>query len=150
MGQSYTFLRYHVIVGTKDRRPLITPAIRTRLYDYIGGILKNENGRLLAAGGTANHTHLLISTHPQTSIAEIMRLVKTNSSKWVHATFPDQGDFAWQTGYGAFTVSHSTIEQVKRYIADQETHHRRVSFEEEFTAFLQRHGITYDERYLWT
>ena len=149
MGQSYTCLYYHAVFGAKGRQPLITAPIRTRLYDYIGGIIKHDDGRLLAAGGTANHVHLLISLHPRTSLAEAMRLVKANSSKWLHDTFSDQAAFAWQAGYGAFSVSHSNIEQVKRYITNQEEHHRRVSFEEEFVAFLRRHGIGYDEHYLW-
>jgi len=149
MGQSYTCLRYHVIFSTKNRRPQITPDLRQRLYDYMGGIIKGENGRLIASGGTPDHVHLLISLHPQTSVAEIMRLMKTNSSKWTHETFPRKADFAWQTGYGAFSVSHSNLGQVQRYITNQEEHHRQVSFEEEFVAFLRRHGVDHEEKYLW-
>lgn len=147
MGQSFTSLTVHVIFSTKDRRPLITPEIAARLYDYVGGIVRNLNGQLLAAGGTADHLHLLVAIHPQTGVAELVRVIKANASKWVRETL-QVTDFAWQTGYGAFTVSHSNREDLRRYIDTQVEHHRRVSFEEELVAFLKRHGVAYDPRYL--
>ncbi len=147
MGQSFTSLTVHVIFSTKDRRPLITPDLRQRLFDYIGGIVRKNNGQLLAAGGTADHVHLLVALHPQTAVADMVRLIKANASKWVRQTV-GKSDFAWQTGYGAFSVSHSNREDVRRYIATQEEHHQRVSFDEEWVAFLKRHDIPYDERYL--
>lgn len=150
MPSSYTCLYYHIIFSTKDRRPLINPDLQTRLYDYMGGIITHEKGRLLAAGGAADHVHLLVSMTAQISLSDLMRLVKANSSKWVHETFPEHRDFRWQDGYGAFTVSASAIADVKRYITQQELHHRRVSFQEVFLAFLRRHGIEYDQRYIWT
>ena len=148
MGQSFTCLRFHLIFGTKDRRPWIDIELKQRLYDYIGGIVRAERGVLLAVGGTADHVHLLISAGQQTSVADLIRVVKTNSSKWVHETFPAKAGFAWQPGYAAFTVSQSNTEQVRRYLAGQEEHHRRVSFDEEFVAFLDRHGVEYDARFL--
>ena len=148
MSQSYTCLCYHVIFATKGREPSITAEVQKRLYDYIGGIIKGENGYLLAVGGVADHVHLLIVLHPQSSVAEVMRLVKANSSKWVHETFPGKNRFTWQVGYGAFTVSFSNIDQVKQYIADQERHHRGATFDEEFVIFLERHKVQYDPRYL--
>lgn len=149
MGQSYAALYCHATFSTKNRAPLITPDIRERLYTYIGGIISNHNGRLLAVGGTPDHVHLLLSLHRDTSVAEVMRLVKANSSKWVRETHPARLDFGWQTGYGAFSVSHSNVPAVQDYIARQEAHHRRVSFQEEFVEFLKRHGVEYDERYIW-
>lgn len=149
MPSSYTCLHYHVIFGTKDRRPSITDDIRSRLYDYMGGILAREKGILLAAGGMPDHVHLLASLSAQSAVSDILRVVKTNSSKWIHETFSDHRGFGWQDGYGAFTVSPSNLSRVKRYIAEQEEHHRRVTFQEEFIAFLKRHGIPYDERYIW-
>ena len=143
MGQSFTSLTVHVIFGSKDRRPLITPEIAPRLYDYVGGIVRNHNGQLLAAGGTADHVHLLVALHVQSNVADMVRVIKANASKWVRETLP-VSDFAWQVGYGAFTVSHSNRDDVRRYIATQAEHHRRVSFDEEFVLFLKRHGVAYD------
>ncbi len=149
MAQSFTSLYHHFIFSTKDRRPQITAEIQERLHAYIGGIIDNEKGRLLAAGGMPDHVHLLASLHGQSSTSDLMRLVKTNSSKWVHETFNGHRDFGWQDGYGAFSVSYSGLDRVKKYINDQAAHHRKKTFEEEFLAFLNKHGITYDERYLW-
>ena len=148
MGQSFTCLRYHLIFGTKDRKPWIDIELRQRLYDYVGGIVRAEKGVLLAAGGTTDHVHLLVSAGQQTSVADLMRVVKTNSSKWVHETFPAKAGFAWQAGYAAFTVSQSNTDPVRRYLAGQEEHHRHVTFEEEFVAFLDRYGVEYDARFL--
>ena len=150
MPSSYTCLHYHLIFSTKRRVPRISPAIRDRLYQYIGGIIRDQNGRLIAAGGTPDHVHLLVSLHAQTALSDLLRNVKAGSSKWVHQTIDGMADFGWQDGYGAFTLSFSNLAQVTEYIADQEQHHRRVSFQEEFVAFLKRHEIPYDERYIWT
>ena len=149
MAHSYTRLYYHVVFATKNRQPWIAVDMRRRLYDYIGGIIKGENGDLLAAGGTDDHVHLLLALHPQTSVADALRLIKTNSSKWIHETFPDQSKVAWQAGYGAFSVRRSNVDDVTRYIANQEEHHKRLSFEDEFVEFLKRHGIDFDPRYIW-
>jgi putative transposase len=119
------------------------------LYDYLGGVIRNGGGVLIAAGGIADHVHLLARLRQETAIVDLMRLVKTNSSKWVHETFPAAGRFGWQAGYGAFTVSFSQVDEFKRYIARQEEHHRRVSFQEEYREFLMRHGFEFEERYLW-
>jgi REP element-mobilizing transposase RayT len=149
MPQSFTSLHYHLVFSTKYREPTITPPLRPRLYDYLGGIVRGEGGVLLAAGGVADHVHLLARLHQQTAPADLLRILKANSSKWVHDTFPDSGRFGWQTGYGAFSVSYSQLETVKGYVARQEDHHRRVTFQDEFRLFLTRHGIGFDERYLW-
>jgi len=96
-----------------------------------------------------DHIHFLVSLDKQKSISEIVRIIKANSSKWVHETFPEFSRFAWQVGYGAFSVSFSHIERVKEYLSRQAEHHRTQTFQEEYLAFLQRHGMEYDERYLW-
>ncbi len=114
----------------------------------MGGIFKKDNGQLFAAGGTADHVHQLASIHPSVSVSDMLRKLKANSSKWIHETFPEHRGFAWQEGYGGFSVSQSNVEQVCRYIEQQEEHHRRVTFDEEFIEFLERHGIPYDHRYL--
>ena len=149
MPQSFTSLHYHLVFSTKHREPAITPPLRPRLYDYLRGIVRGEGGALLAAGGVADHVHLLAWLHQQTAPADLLRVLKANSSKWVHDTFPGSGRFGWQTGYGAFSVSYSQLEAVKGYIARQEDHHKRVTFQDEFREFLTRHGIEFDERSLW-
>ena len=149
MGQTLTCLHCHLIFSTKHRLPQITVDLRERLYDYVGGIIKGERGLLFAAGGTEDHIHLLASFPAHPSVADYLRLIKTNSSKWVHDTFGDHPDFAWQSGYGAFSVSRTNDEDVRRYISAQAEHHRRVTFQEEFLEFLHRHEIAFDPQYIW-
>ncbi|MCH8852208.1 MAG: transposase [Planctomycetes bacterium] len=117
--------------------------------NYIGGIVRELGRTAIAVGGTADHVHVLLRLPPSVSIADAMRVVKTNSSRWVHETSPNCRSFAWQTGYGAFSVSESNRQRVSDYIANQENHHRRTSFQEEYLAFLRRHGIDYDERFVF-
>ena len=138
----------HLIFSTKDRQPLITPEIRADLFAYLGGIIREMHGTALIINGTSDHVHMLIRIRPVHSAAEIARVVKTNSSKWVHEKWNVR--FAWQTGYGAFSVSESRVPTVSRYIAMQEEHHRKQSFEEEYVAFLKKNRIEYDERYIWS
>jgi len=149
MPSSYTCLRYHVIFSTKNRLPLIGDAMRPRLHEYLGGIVRDNDGRLLAAGGAADHVHLLLSSHASRALSDLLREVKAGSSRWMHKTFPELKEFAWQDGFGAFTVSQSSVESVRRYIAEQAEHHRNITFQEEFIEFLKRHDVTYDERYIW-
>jgi putative transposase len=149
MPSSFTCLRYHLIWSTKHREPLITDDMRDRLFEYIGGILRGHGGKLLAAGGMPDHVHLLADISKQQAVADALRDIKTNSSSWVHETFANLRGFAWQTGYGAFTVSHSNTGAVSRYIGHQVEHHRVRTFQEEFMEFLKRHEIEFEERYLW-
>jgi REP element-mobilizing transposase RayT len=149
MPQSYVCLPIHVVFSTKNRAPSIQLEWEARLYEYIGGILREEKCALLAAGGMPDHVHLLVSWSKERSIADVLRVVKTNSSRWIHEAIPGQTDFSWQSGYGAFAVSQSNIDTVLRYIANQKEHHRKMSFQEEFVALLKKHGIDYDERYVW-
>ena len=149
MPQSFVSSHFHIVFSTKNRKPFITDDLQTRLNEYIGGIVRADEGRLLAAGGMPDHIHLLISLSKTIALADSVRTIKSNSSKWIHETFPTQDDFAWQAGYGAFAVSFSNLEKVKRYIANQAEHHRKRTFREEFVALLQRHEIEFDEQYLW-
>jgi putative transposase len=149
MSQSFVSLYYHLIFSTKGREPTLGDEIRPRLFDYVGGILKSEGSRLLAAGGMPDHAHWLVSLHQKTSVSDTLRAIKANSSKWVHESFPDDRGFAWQAGYGAFSVSFSNLEKVEAYLHGQREHHRTVTFQEEYLAFLRRHRIPFDERYLW-
>jgi REP element-mobilizing transposase RayT len=138
-----------VVFSTKNREPLISSEWAPRLYSYMGGIFRETGTILLAAGGMPDHVHLLISMSKQVSVADLVRTVKTNSSSWIHKTLANQGGFSWQSGYGAFSVSLSNVEEVVRYIENQAEHHRTKSYQEEFVAFLKRHNLPYDERYLW-
>jgi REP element-mobilizing transposase RayT len=149
MPQSFACLHYHLIFSTKGRASLLVDDLPDRLYAYMGGILRGEKGTLVAAGGMPDHVHLLISLGRDSSVADILRQIKGSSSRWIHETMPDLRGFAWQTGYAAFAVSYSHLETVKQYIATQADHHRRVTFQEEFLAFLRRHDLAFDERYLW-
>jgi REP element-mobilizing transposase RayT len=147
--QSFAALYCHIIFSTKNREPFLDRELQPRLYSYIGGALRNEGNTLLAAGGMPDHVHLFVSLSRQTSVADVVRLIKANSSGWVHKTFPLLSGFAWQAGYGASSVSASALPAVKRYLARQEEHHRTRTFQEEVMEFLRRHEIEYDERYLW-
>jgi putative transposase len=149
MPSSYTNLLYHLIFATKDRRPLITPSLRAELYPYIGGIIQHERGVLLEIGGMPDHVHLVARFRADVSVADMLRLIKSNSSKWANERRDLTSGFAWQPGYGAFSVSESQLPEVRQYVQRQEEHHRQITFQEEFVAFLKKHGIEYDERYLW-
>jgi len=148
MSHTYTNLLTHVIFSTKDRAPLITSALQDDLLGYLGGMVRELGGALRAANARPDHVHLLCSLPPTVATADALRVVKTNSSRWLHRSRGFPG-FDWQTGYGAFSVSHSFTPAVVRYIREQEKHHRRVTFQEEFIAFLKKNGIAYDERYIW-
>ncbi|MFO0849613.1 MAG: IS200/IS605 family transposase [Gemmataceae bacterium] len=147
MAHTYHKLLFHVVFSTKHRQPLITPDWQPDLYAYIGGILRNRKTDLLAAGGMPDHIHLLLKHPAGAALADTVRDLKAVSSKWRH----DAGHpaFAWQTGYGAFSVSQSMADTVSGYIGCQEDHHRGRSFQDEFTELLRRHAIEYDAQYLW-
>lgn len=148
MGSTYTKLLYHFVFSTKDREPSIHQEIRDRLYGFIGGIIRQEGGVLLQAGGVADHIHLLASLKAEPSVAGVLRAVKSKSSGWVNSHLAPKERFQWQAGYAGFSVSESQVAKVQRYIQNQESHHRRVSFKEELIELLEKHGIEYDERYL--
>jgi len=145
---SHICLYVHIVFAVKNREALISRDIRQRLYDYIGGIFKSEGCSIIAAGGTADHIHLLASLNTTESIADLIRAVKAGSSKWIHETFRDRQKFSWQEGYGLFSVSYSNVETVKNYIAGQEAHHSVVSFRDELIAFFRKHNVPYNEKYI--
>ena len=148
MSSSYANLLYHIIFSTKERQPIITEAYQARLYEYIGGTIRGLGGISLGINGTEDHVHLLAKLQPDKSVSDVLRDLKANASGWMHDVFPDAQDFAWQRGYGAFTVSQSNVQAVQEYIARQQEHHRKQSFRDEFIGFLQANGIEYDERYI--
>lgn len=149
MSHTYAHLLVHVVFSTKDRAPRLTPELQPRLFPYMGGIVRELTGTALLINGTTDHVHLLLRLPATCALADLVRTVKANSSRWIHEDFPNPDRFAWQTGYGAFSVSESNCARVLNYIRRQEQHHRRLSFQDEFVAFLQRHGLEYDERHLW-
>jgi REP element-mobilizing transposase RayT len=148
MASTFTNLLFHIVFSTKDRTPSIHEGLRERLYEYMGGIIRGERGTLLEIGGVPDHVHLLAKLKSDISIAEMVRLVKSNSSKWVNESIGPIGRFEWQTGYGVFSVSESQARKVRKYIQEQESHHAKVSFRDELVTLLKKHGIEYDERYL--
>jgi len=150
MAQTLVSLLVHIIFSTKNREPLITPEIEPELFAYIGGILKNHESRLLEAGGTTDHVHLLISQSKNIALSSLMKDVKKDSSSWIKTKDGRFGNFHWQDGYGAFSIRQADIPGLNKYIAGQKDHHRKRTFQEELIAFLDEYGMTYDERYLWS
>lgn len=141
---SFTSSLFHCVFSTKERRPLITDAMAARLWPYLGGIARANRMKALEIGGVADHVHLLLSLPASMSIAKAMQLLKGNSSKWINDEFPEHRGFAWQEGYGAFTIGMGDVPRTKAYIRNQAIHHRRRSFVEELKAFLDRHGIPHE------
>ena len=148
MATTFANLLYHVVYSTKDRVPLIREDLRGPLYEYIGGIIRGEGGILLEAGGVSDHIHLLAKFKTSLAVAAMVQKIKGKSSKWVNDQPGRRERFDWQEGYGAFSVSESLVQKVRRYIKTQEEHHRKVSFKDELIAILKKNKIPYDERYL--
>jgi putative transposase len=142
---SFNSVLVHCIWSTKNREPLLNSDLRARLWPYLGGIAREKEMKALAIGGTADHVHILISLPPTLSSAKAIQLLKGNSSKWIHETFPRLRSFAWQEGYGAFSIGISSVDATVSYIRNQTEHHRRRTFREEFQRMLRRHGFNYDE-----
>jgi putative transposase len=149
MSQAFFNLNYHLVFSTKDRRPIITPEHQPRLYEYIGGIIRGVGGTSIIINSIEDHVHILTKLRPDKSLSDVIRDLKSNATGWMHDIFPEAKDFAWQRGYGAFTVSASQIDRVKNYILKQESHHQKHSFQEEFVEMLRVNEIEFDERYLW-
>jgi len=149
MAHTFTNLLTHIIFSTKDRMPTLEPDLKERLFPYMGGIFRELGATPLLINGPTDHVHVLAVLPAKLAVAEILNKVKANSSGWVHKTFPARQTFAWQIGYAAFGVSPSQRKIVLDYIANQEEHHCKVSFKDEFIAFLKKHEIEYDEKYLW-
>jgi REP element-mobilizing transposase RayT len=148
MSRTFTNLLTHLIFSTKDREPFIVPEVKFELFAYLGGLTRELKGKAYGINGTTDHVHLLISLPPVVSISEALRFIKSNSSGWVHDKWPRRS-FAWQLGYGAFSVSKSNAPEVLTYIGNQEQHHRKRTFKDEFIDLLRKHEIDYDDRYIW-
>lgn len=149
MPGTYSQLLLHIVFSTKSRAPWLTAEVTDRLYPYIGGIVRVEKGMLYDIGGIEDHVHLYLRWRPDGSVSDLMRTVKSRTSKWLHDTFPALSTFAWQEGYSVFSVSKSQERAVKRYIAAQHEHHKKEDFKTELLRMLQLHEIEFDEQYVF-
>ena len=149
MPQSLARLHIHLVFSTKYRQPLITDPVREALHAYMATVLKNLGCMPVLINSVADHVHILFDLARTVSVSRAVEDVKKSSSKWIKTQGPEFASFAWQAGYGAFAVSESNVPTVRAYIARQQEHHRRKSFQEEYRAFLDRHGVAYDEKYVW-
>ena len=149
MAHTYVNALFHCVFSTKGRRPIITADLQERLWPFMGGVARENRAKALAIGGVEDHVHLLLSIPATLAVSKAIQLVKGASSKWVHDTFPKYRLFAWQEGYGAFSIGVSQIASTVAYIRSQPEHHRRLTFQDEFRAFLKKHVIEYDERFVW-
>lgn len=148
MPSTHSTLIFHVVFSTKDREVFFPLDFRPRLHAYLGGIVRNSGGIAYAVGGTGDHVHLLIGLKPTDVIPDLIRVLKAESSKWIKGEL-NRTAFAWQDGYGVFSVSASGLEAVRKYVLGQDEHHRTRTFQEEYVAMLEKSGAAYDERYLW-
>jgi REP element-mobilizing transposase RayT len=145
MPSAFTQNFYHTVFSTKHRANLITPELEARLYPFLGGALRDLRCTLVAINGMPDHVHLLVRYRADLSHSEMLQQIKCRSSKWINETFPQQGHFSWQEGYGGFTVSKSAVAEVEAYLACQKEHHQRMDFKSELLLLLRRHGIDFDE-----
>lgn len=146
MPSTFSSLSYHLVFGTKLRRPLLRPEVRPRVYEYLGGLIRSEGGSLTEVGGVADHVHLLLKLKPTHSVSDFVRVLKASSSKWINEERLTDERFAWQEGYSVFTVSQSQVEAVRRYLRRQEEHHAERNFSGELQDLCERHGVEFDPR----
>jgi REP element-mobilizing transposase RayT len=150
MAQSLAKILLHLVFSTKERRPFLKdPALREELHRYLGGILTNLECQPIIVGGVEDHVHLLFAHSRTATVADVVKELKRGSTVWLKTKSPGLSEFAWQNGYGVFSIGQSQLEDVRAYIAGQEEHHRKISFQEEFRRLLQRYEIAFDERYVW-
>jgi REP element-mobilizing transposase RayT len=149
MPQSLSNILLHLVFSTKNRDPLILPELESELYAYIAAIHKNIACPLLKIGGTDNHLHILCRMERVVTVSKLLEEVKKNSSKWIKGKDERLANFTWQAGYGAFSIGMSNVEALEKYIARQKTHHRKVSFQDEYRALLKKYRVEWDENYVW-
>jgi putative transposase len=150
MPQSLAQIYLHIVFSTKERRPLLhDQTIRDELHRYLGGTCNNLDCPVLLVGGVADHVHILCRLGRTIAVADLVKELKRESSKWLKEKSPELADFYWQNGYGAFSVSPGHVEMLRVYIANQEEHHRALSFQDEFRRLLKKYGVQWDERYVW-
>jgi REP-associated tyrosine transposase len=145
MPQSLAFVLVHIVFSTKDRAPVLDGSVSPALHAYLATVARNAKCECFRAGGVADHVHLAVRLSRTTNVAEIVEQLKSSSSKWLKTQSPDLAKFAWQRGYGAFSVGPTDLSVLINYIDSQETHHRKQSFQDEFRAFLKKYGMEWDE-----
>jgi len=150
MAETLTNVLLHAVFSTKGRSKVLDDAVRRRLWPYLTKLLQNRGCRVYTVNGGLEHVHVVFRQPTDRATAELLRDLKTNSSKWIRESFPDRRDFAWQRGYAGFSVSYSNLEAVCKYVDDQELHHRRHSFEDELIGLLKKNELHFDEKYLWS
>ncbi|MBP87294.1 MAG: transposase [Planctomycetaceae bacterium] len=149
MANSYTSLTYHIVFSTRLRRALIRDEIKSEVHQYIAGIIRENRGQPLDVGGVEDHVHILTGIQPTIAVSDMVRLIKTNSSKWFNEKHVRNIKFGWQTGYAAFTVSQSQSSFVRDYVRTQREHHRTLSFHDEYLTLLRKHENEFDEQYVF-
>lgn len=147
MAHTHTNLLFHIVFSTQGHVPSLKQNIRAELFAYMGGLVKELKGLPIIINGIEDHVHLLILLPPNVNVSDAMRFVKANSSRWIKERFGKP--FAWQKGFGSFSVSRSNVNPVAKYIRDQEEHHRKFDFKTEFVSLLDKNGVDYDDKYLW-
>jgi putative transposase len=150
MANTYTKIYIQIVFAVKGRQNLISQKYRNELYKYITGIVKNHNQKLICINGMSDHIHLLIGIKPDMNISTIAKAVKANSSRFINEKGWVAGEFEWQKGYGAFSYSHSQLDNIYQYIMNQEKHHKKMSFKEEYITLLKKFEIDFDEKYIFT
>ncbi len=149
MPQSLVQIYLHIIFSTKHRELLIDSVIEKELFQYIVGVLKNNESHLTAIDGTEDHIHILTSLPRTVTVAKLVEEIKRNSSRWVKSKGLKYAAFYWQDGYSSFSVSPSKVKDVTQYIQNQKQHHQREDFKTEYRRFLKKHEVDFDERYVW-
>ena len=149
MPQSLSYLLTHIVFSTKDRTPVLDATVRTALHAYLATVARTVECECFRVGGVADHVHLAVRLSRTLTMAKLIEELKTSSSKWLKIQSPALASFAWQRGYGAFSVGPSDLNALLHYIDTQEEHHRARTFQDEYRAFLTKYGIEYDERYVW-
>ena len=149
MSQTHCNLIYHLVFSTKGRQRFLTPDFRPEVHRYLAGAVQGVDGIPLIINGTEDHVHLLVKLSQNHALKNVLSEIKSNSSGWIHRQNRGLADFAWQAGYGAFTVSASQKERVYQYVKNQEAHHAEYAFKAEYLGLLKAHEVEYDERYIW-
>jgi len=149
MGQSLVKNCIHIVFSTKNRTPLMRPPFDDEMYSYLGGICKNMECPPIKIGGDIDHIHILLMLSKKVALMKLIEEVKSHSSKWIKTKDKSLENFYWQDGYGAFSVNPSEIDTVVAYVADQREHHKKMTFQDEYRAFLKKYNVEYDERYVW-
>lgn len=149
MADTFSQIYIHLVFSVKEKQNVIHKTWREELFKYVSGILKGKNQKVFAIGGMPDHIHILISLRPNCMISELVNSVKTNSSKWINSRGFVKGKFNWQEGYGAFSYGQSQLDRVIQYINNQEQHHQKKSFKEEYIELLQRFNVKFEEKYLF-